>query len=500
MFNVHLTENYPCKVLNDSSISDLYSLKNCIEKIEGISIYSASISQKLRIYKNKNEKIYMKMFITETPDIIKSLDKLKIKNENTGEYTKFNYKKNSLQDTVSNLLYEQYIYKNYINKLVDNNICPFFIRMIGGQNNVNSYTILNFLNNKLIDTKGNIIPNDIIKKILLRNTSLMLYRLGDMYTLPIIYNMEEISMSETSWNAYPKVLKEITMNECDHIRYGYTITESPNNAINFGDFLKKTLNVSRNKNSFKNKFLPIILYIIFQIILSCKILDICKINHNDLHFGNILVHKYNKTRNLIYNLNKNNNTVYELHYPLCVKIFDFDIAYYFGNKKTTNFNMNPILRNVNNISQIKMILNKFIYYLSVLEEEYELNEIEKLLYSEFMHKIYNILLKTTKFKLYFIDKDKEPIEINYDNKIDTMKKIFEIIKTQIDVEAFTDKSFDNNFNNLDTIIDSIYNDKMFKSINKKRNNTNEYYYMTYKMFDNNGIFINSERDKFIYKN
>lgn len=209
MYNVHLTENYPCKILNESSVSDLYSFKTCIDKIEGINSYSGSITQKLKIYKN-NENIYMKMFISEIPDTIKSLKDTKLKDKETGEMKKFNYDEASFQNMFSNLLYEQFIYKNYVNKLVDNNICPFFIRMLGSQTNVNIYSMLNFLDKKLIDTNGNIIPYETIQNILLRNTSIMLYILGK---IAMFMNEDIISMSlsDTSWDIYPKNLKQISL-------------------------------------------------------------------------------------------------------------------------------------------------------------------------------------------------------------------------------------------------------------------------------------------------
>jgi hypothetical protein len=496
MYNVHLPENYPCEILNYSSISDLYSLKNCIDKIEGIDSYSGSITQKLKIHKNK-ENIYMKMFISETPEIIDSLKDTKIKNKETGEYVNFDYNKDSLQNNNSNLLYEQFIYKNYINKLVDNNICPFFIRMIGCQNNVNMYSILNFLNDKLIDTKGNIVPYKTIEKTLLRNTSIMLYIFGKM-AMSLNEEIISMSMSNISNDIFPKDLKQISLKELTNIRYGYTITESPKNALNMKEFIKKTLNVSRKGKSFENKFIPMIYYIIFQIILSCKILDMCKINHNDLHFGNILIHKYNKTRNLICNFKKNNKKVYKLNYPLSIKIFDFDISHLYGNKKNTNFNMNPEIRDIKNISQIKNIINKFMYYLTDVPKDYDFNENEKDIYTEFINdKISNIFIKNTNFDLNFIDKNKKPIKINYNNKSDSMNKILDLIKIHHTIEEFTDNSFDDNFYDLDTIIDKIYNDDMFKKINKRNNNHEENYYITYKMVDVNGTFINTERDYFI---
>jgi len=498
MYNVHLTENYPCKILNENSISDLYSFKNCINKIEGIHSYSGSITQKLRIYKNK-ENIYMKMFITETPNII-SLKETKIKDNQTGEYATFNYNENSLQNMLSDLLYEQLIYKNYINKLVDYNICPFFIRMIGSSNNVSMYSILYFLYNKLIDTKGNIIPHNTIENTLLRNTSIMLYLLGKMGN-SLNEEIISLSMSDISSDIIPNELKQISLNEFSNIRYGYTITESPKNALNLSEFIKKSLDISRKEKSFKNKFIPMIFYIIFQIVFSCKILDMCKINHNDLHFGNILIHKYNKTRNLICEFKKNNNKIYKLNYPLSIKIYDFDISYLFGNKKNTNLNINPEIRNINNISQIKTIINKFIYNLTDVQTNYKLNEDENKIYTEFINdKISNFFIKKTKFDIKFIDINKKSIKINYDNKSDTMNKIIDLIKTDYTVEEFTDDSFNNNFNNLDDIIDKIYNDDMFKKINKKNQENKENYYITYKMFDNNGTYINSERDIYIKNN
>lgn len=513
MFNVHLPENYPCQILNYTSISDLHSLKNCISKIKRIERNSSSLSEIFRLTKKNNENIYMKLFISEMPEI-KSLN-VKFK-EPEGKIIDFVYNNNSLKEKISDLVYEQYIYFNFINKLSEFEICPFFIKMIGSQKNVNIFEILNFFDNKLVDSEEHIIQKNILDKSFIKNLSSMIYFMGGMGEF--MGEGDMLPMTSIKYpDEYPKEFKFLSLKEYSKIRFDYIITDTTKNEMNLNNFLKNVLTLCKKKKlNLRDKLFPLIMYILLQVLLSCKILDLSKINHNDLHFGNILIKMIKHQNNFICNFKNNIIQQYKFNYPLLIKIYDFDLSYYFGNKKNTNLDDNDgkNTRNVKQTSQIKMLLGKFIYYMYTIPETYNFDENEKKNYYNFFN--YNIvpnIVKKTKFKLYLISNEYNEYnekELDIKNDIDNNKfieinetekyKVFEFIhKLHLfyNMDDFTDESINSAFYKLEDMIDNIYNNKIFYKFNKYNNvNKSMNYYITKNMFDNNGILNISKMNEF----
>jgi hypothetical protein len=513
MFNVHLPENYPCQILNYTSVSDLHSLKNCISKIKRIERNSSSMSEIFRLTKKNNENVFMKLFISEMPEV-KSLN-VKFK-DSEGKVVDFTYDNNSLKNNISDLVYEQYIYFNFINKLSEFEICPFFIRMIGSQKNVNIFDILNFLENKLVDSEENIISKNIIDKSFIKNLSSIIYFLGGMGNF--MGEGDFLPLTSTKYpDEYPKEFKFLSLKEYSKIRFDYIITETIKNEMNLNTFLKNVLKICRKKNfNLKEKFCPLVMYIFLQVLLSCKILDLSKINHNDLHFGNILIKTIKNSNNFICNFKNDIIKKYKFNYPILIKIYDFDLSYYFGNKKNTNLDMkeSKSFRSVKQTSQIKMLLGKFIYYMYNIPETYEFSENEKKDYYDFFNlNIVPNIIKKTKFKLYlssneYNEYNEKELDIKTDknnNKFievnETEKyKVFDFIQKLYifyNMDDFTDSSIDSAFYKLEDMIDNIYNNKRFYNFNKHNSmNKSINYYITKNMFDSNGNLIISKMNEF----
>lgn len=529
MYNLHLPTNYPCELLNYTSISDLSSLKNCVKSIKRMEKNSSSVSEIYRITMYNNKNIYMKLYISETSDV-KSLD-ITLKNED-GELIKFNYHNKSLMNYKSDLMYEQYLYFNFINKISEYEICPFFVKMVGSNNNVSNNNICSFLKDKLKDKNNNSIPEETIKKAFLRNISTMLYTVSKMGQF--IRSGHNLTLSHTEYpKIYPSEFKMLSDEDFSRIRYDYIITDSVEDNVSCDNFIKDIIKLCRDKSkkysgNMKSKFqiyinnqlFPMILYIFFQVVLSCKILDMCKINHNDLHYGNILVSKIKHSCNYICNFKKDIIHKYKLNYPLTIKVYDFDLGYYYGNKENTKLDNNESLnaRDMKHISQIKMLLNKFIYNISQIPKDNTFDEDEKKLFNEFLYTEFaNIIMKKTKFKLYFINNsyqdvnDQEVkikldeygnkyIDFHFNEKKNAFKFLLYIYTLHFNLQDFTDKSFDDNLYSLDDILENLYDNKIFKDFNKKRYNKHNIYHISHKMFDIHGYLSVNKINEFKCKN
>jgi hypothetical protein len=491
MFSPQLNIEFPCEQLNQSYFSDLRLLKNCVLEIVQLTNAGASSSNVYRIKTKDNRVFFLKLFITEVPEKIESLKNVVRSIEDiegeTKEETSKNFIKSMMEkpklksfcvDTermnrnIQGMLKERMLYQEYINKMSDYNICPFFIKMVGSENNVHVNTILDFLAWVHHDENGNSIPFMGITTQVMRNVS------------EFLQTINKHSLHQ-HWNI-------ISMNDLQKVRFSYIITNTLKNGTTLLNFITKFLKrLKKQQKSFQIVY-TMLLYILFQVFLSTLILDCCSIFHSDLHFKNILVSSSKSASKIVCKFDRNIQT-YELNYPLTVKIFDFDYSYIY-NAKSANCIGRPVEFCKNNTSQFKMVLAKFIYHLINLPEWSEFsgtNEPSKF-YDYVNNKIIKHFLKNTKFIGEYFYEKLEQFNIDENDTIDA----FYQVRKQCDFELLTDKTINENFNSIEYIMNKIYNDPDFTEFNKPRTQNVDLYYVSKDMFDDFGTFLFAKQNEF----
>jgi hypothetical protein len=355
--------------------------------------------------------------------------------------------------------------------MTDFEVCPMFIKMVGSENNVHVNTVLQFFQDKLVDKNEQLLPNKIIVQKLLQNVTKVI-----LEHFPFVYDENKTIIS---------------LEDCQQIRFSYIITNTANNCMDFNTFIHRGLQLFRKLGKDFHKFVMILVYIFFQVFLSCTILECCSFFHNDLHFQNILISPMKSPCQFVCNFHNDVVVKYQLNYPLLIKIYDFDSSHVFN--KANSFCIGESFNCKHNTLQLKMLLGIFVRSFIHISGSYDLNDNESKLFHEYLdHKIIKHFLKKTKFTVYQDDR-----QINVDEQ-DTISAFFRLFEN-CRFERLTDDIFENNFNTLDYIIDQIYNDKDFIRFNKENSQKVLTYYITKDMFDEYGTFSLNKQNEFRQK-
>ena len=311
---------YPCYKSNQVSVGDLRTLAKCVQSVNGQAANSASptdiyrLQMKTRDFRYDGQYIptlFMKVFMSEKCEYDR---KMVVGQPNTEVMVS---RPNTTVLGTQEMLYEYLIYMTKIKNIVDLNICPYFVRVLGGNLRVDFHDILNFLIETTTTTNT---PSD-IKNNLYRNMSFLYYNDVIASRAPKrpsindntkIYPQDAYGRKLVPIDRTTDLLDPIVRDQYSNdTKYGYFVTEGTPNTTTLADFLEN--------GSFSSDNLYIILY---QLIMACKTMNMAQLAHNDLHSGNILLEQGKFTEVIL-----TNNWVYRLSSPLRLRIYDFDRGY-----------------------------------------------------------------------------------------------------------------------------------------------------------------------------
>ena len=285
-----LPSTYPCNQSNDITIGDLQTLTNCVERLEGQQSNSSSASDIYFLTMNDSfahngqniKEIYMKVFITS---VVGDTDK-KIK-------------------LYQELLYEYLVYLTKIKKLVNLNLSPFFINVLGGNLRIPSTVLTDFV--KLHSG----IDEDTIKYNFTRN-------------IKFIINQEPKRPSITD-NTKSSICSIYDRNSIlTNFTYGYIMTKRENDSVTLDDWIWKYKNTSHLEVDSSPETINDILLVLFQTGLACRAMNLSKLAHNDLHFGNIFIQTNTSLKPFLF---VRNDKTYTVNSNIRVFLYDFDRAY-----------------------------------------------------------------------------------------------------------------------------------------------------------------------------
>ena len=441
---VHYPSNFPCNQLEETSYSDLNSLSNCISYIKGQKSMSASSTD---IYilegkKNKNT-MFMKLFISGIDNSASSVINV-----------------NTFKENIYPLIYEYGVYMGKINKLVNYNICPFFVTTKGGKVHNEMEEVLNFLNGKL-KTFGSLIDIVQIEKNFVRNIKTIINNMSD-----ITSQIPRLAIDDTSSTvSLPNNINNLVIDKTKNYQFGYFITEGFNNSKTASDIFHKNLLISSNLNNLDSvkvsNLKQLLLLFIFQMAIAFKTLGLSKISNCDIHVGNILFDNEIQVSNLS-NVNLTNNTNkcvffvenknYTINLPFLIKIYDFDRSYVYGDNtpdyeiKNTHFSIEPTYN--------KSTLRDFLFpIISTIGLIYEY--------------IYNFNITT---------------QNTLSDLLNTLSDIFLIPSTStslipiIITDPTTPYKF--SFKNYESAVSYLYNDPKFKFLNNNARKLGCFYFQT----------------------
>jgi hypothetical protein len=313
--------NFPCDKSNNVSVSDLYSLQNCVKSLSGQGSNSASPTDIYRLnmnnipsprdFKYDGEyipRIFMKVFNTQLcPPFLQT----NLENEE--------------------LLYEYLVYLTKIKNFTTLNICPYFIKVLGGNLMVDFEDIERFLKNVTMidDITGIILTDNDKTRNLYRNMQYVLRQRGGR---PSISNNAG-GLPSVPGNIQPGTISPINL--VRDVKYGYFMTEGTDNTVTLDDI------ITSSSTSLNDLYI-----IIFQLLVACKTMSMSKLAHNDLHTGNVLVERKVFNDTIV-----TDTRIFSLQTPVRIHIYDFDRGYLEDYKNT-------ILQSVQFASQSNNLIEK----------------------------------------------------------------------------------------------------------------------------------------------
>lgn len=412
--------------------NDILSINPCdiaqyIDDVKGIKSNSASPTDTLIIkFKNnvlyddeKIEKGFLKVFITEVRD-----SKDNIINSNL-------YDNDSM---IEGLLYEQKIY-NLMRVIKKIKYCPYFVTtLLDGIRCETANKYLDIIKNvKFGDDKKNISESD-AEKVVQRS---LLYMLTTVKPRPAVDDNNDLGNILESWfiklnknnqdsfkkNKSDQMFIQEFMNNWNKTKINFIFTELQKG------FSMKEYDRFYEKYQKRKDIVPInaeklFFIIFFQILISLYGMEKIKLQHNDLHCGNIFINNVAPSY-ITYIID---DKVYHFNnFGVSIKIFDFDRAYYenFG-ENISNIKLTAKLAKSNFIfdndfkkgKDLEIFLTTFLSHFS---EDF---------FDEKMKDFSEIILTKNEEKDIFSDVQK--ILKNKMNIIDLLKK------TQMKLSNFTD--------------------------------------------------------------
>ena len=389
-----------CENLNVANITDINGIVSCANNLKGQKSDSASPSDLLLFdfkintnYEGENiTKGFQKIFISNYDELI---SRYNIEMSNNNKIDISDHKKK-----IDILFYEYYVYLNKIKNLLDRNVNPHFVKVIGGKLDVNYNNMKKYILDKVdIDTSIKLNRNDIIKfnftnNFISMSHSLLRDSLTENIDRKIIKDVNYFIIKDNKYS--PTDLYTKMYNIIENVKYGFIMTEGIDliNIFNFKQFIEMPLYKGIALKKFvilTNKSDNYLYYFCFQLVSACYALFLTGINHNDMHFGNILIKKVKPHINE-YHIN---DKVYKILIDYKIIIYDFDRAYcesYNESKKYENIYLSDYKNHLiyNNLFLFKDIFKIFMHLyhvtndinkkklLSIISKNYHVNELKKL--------------------------------------------------------------------------------------------------------------------------
>ena len=309
---------YPCEKANMVSVSNLLSIINCVKKLRGQPSNSASPTDIYILDMNSNflyegehvKTIYMKIFIS-------GMD------SNT---TTIRPSNSNLDNQMS---YEYMVYLSKIKDIVKLNICPYFVKVLGGNLKVRLFDLATLLYNRLPGNQTNI---EIFNRFF-RNMN---------YVYTYTKDRPSIENPVSPTDLFPD---EKLQNSLINADYGFFMTEGTQNTITLEQYINYNLDQ------------PIDYFniILFQLIVACRAMNLAKLAHNDLHHANILVEEVKGLDKCCFLTNDGkNNKIYAITTPFRIRIYDFDRGFINGDHPYDN----PIAGSLNRYSMSNNLVQK----------------------------------------------------------------------------------------------------------------------------------------------
>ena len=221
-------------------------------------------------------------------------------------------------EMLKGLDYEIDVYKDIIQPMVDEQICPNFVSYIGSGKNCTCDNLLNMLIDRLTDGKkiGNefLFNENLVKNNLNRNISFIKPKIHHQTIKPP-------SINNISFKHYDDPDK--------NFKYNFLLIEYALGAVTFTDWLSMKSSVTDFIIEFWN--------ITFQLSAACYAMSLSKMIHNDLHARNVFIQSLGELTYYKYIIND---------IPMIIKtkykvlIYDFDRSYVFSLGKNENLDEN----------------------------------------------------------------------------------------------------------------------------------------------------------------
>jgi hypothetical protein len=334
-------------------------------------------------------------------------------------------------ESLEGLNYEIETYSEVIRPLVDNNICPNFIRYLGHGKSCSFDDILRMITGKTTTNP----PTDTKLTISEAEENIyrsLLYQLGraDIEDRPSIGDLKEITPEDIGQHG-----KSIIRQQW---KFNLLVNET---------YKPETLPLSEwlDKYYLENSSFPLELWnIIAQICFGCYAMALSKVTHNDLHHNNIMIEPYDKPTELTYIIN---GTVYRFTTYFKVLIYDFDRTY------AEQLGDNPTLKGLEAYSQTNdFVPNKDIMKIS----SYIYESISKDVWNEISRDdMLDLLCKTRESKktlhhilnngVFLQKKNGQPLTISEYKMFNSIEQILEKVSSFPKMENYDIGNTENRF-------------------------------------------------------
>jgi hypothetical protein len=371
------------------------------------------------------------------------------------------------------LIYELQVYLEKINKLVELNLCPYFVCAVGYLNVAyNEY--IDFI--KKSDTDVDRMENYITDYVIQNNSTNDDYinttidnhlktEIHVKYFLPLLANINAKQIKNTNNDHLRLYTRPDIHLPHEDLTFGYTLTEKVNG------FPIYELMPNMTENDFKT--------VIFQILIACYAMFLSGVSHNDLHVHNVFIMEYSHEITTKYYIN---GKVYEFKSKYGIKIYDFDRGY---------------IRDFKNYFNERQCFRDISYSNHVLDPR------------DFVIAICNVLFELENTFNEIFDPESQSLKFNRDDMIKYIKENCSTDSNNTDIFKFkgcrptmddTGNIIGNNtksdftkFNKYEVLIEKF--GKSFVTTDK--NDVN--YFLDKDFFDNNTINMNKLLYKVLYK-
>jgi len=383
MGNTQFTSKQP-DIIN-SNISAC-KISDLVEETTGIQGDTASASDiwflKLKQpinYDNNDIKDLFLKYTIDTKELNYITDYLNIdlKESDIDIKSFFNYNMNQLNAVE----YEMKVYNDIIKQLIDNNICPNFVKCISVGNSCSYNDLLNILTNNdgtLIDSDGKKIPDCVSELLLIRNLGFIInkscYKRKNIKR-PAINNFNKVNFNNEKYSSI-NCDKNDNGDECSlyrlnknkneflkNLKFKFIINEKINNPITLDQLVN---NINKGDIVFDDD----VWFTLLQVAIGCYTLSLSKTAHNDLHLKNILIQQDHNKQEYKYIIGDNKNILAIKKEPKYkALIYDFDKSY--SEQLCKNYDLNDLNKYSidNKVIENRDLVKVLVYVYSIIKDE-----------------------------------------------------------------------------------------------------------------------------------